>query len=134
MEFRAYDLPVNSDERGNLVAVENLNDIPFLVKRVFYVYGNIDSLPRAGHANTDSEEACICLTGSCRVYLNDGAREEVFSMDKPTRILYIPKNVWVEITDFIGGCILLVLASENYNKDGYIDDFKVFMEFKRLIR
>lgn len=131
MEFRAYDLPVNSDERGNLVAVENLNDIPFLVKRVFYVYGNTDSLPRAGHANTVCEQACICLSGSCRVYLNDGIVEESFSMDKPSRILHISKNVWVEITDFSEDCIILVLASENYDKNNYIEDFQLFKELKK---
>lgn len=131
MGFKEYALPVNSDERGNLIAIESIKDVPFSIKRVFYIYGNTDSLPRARHANTCCEQACICLYGSCHVSLNDGVKEETFSMDKPSQILHIPKNVWIEITDFSEGCILLVLASENYNKNDYIDDFQVFKELMR---
>ncbi|MGI1659822.1 MAG: sugar 3,4-ketoisomerase [Desulfitobacterium sp.] len=113
------------------MAIENLEDICFEVKRIFYIYGNKKRLPRAGHANRQAKEALICLNGSCRVLLDDGEKQEAFLLERPDQILYIDVNVWVEIDGFTEDCILLVLASDHYNKDAYIE---VYKEFKEMMK
>lgn len=130
MKCKVYDLKVNSDARGNLVAIENLKDVCFEIKRIFYIYGNKNRLPRAGHANRQTSEALICLQGSCRVVLNDGVKRE-FILDRPDRLLYIASGVWLELDGFTEDCILLVLASDDYKKDIITDNYHEFLELMK---
>ena len=128
MKFKLMDLKVNEDERGKLVAVESCRQVPFEIKRVFYIYGNEQCLPRAGHANTECEEACICMAGRCQVKLADGEHREAFLLSKPEQMLIIPRNTWVELDQFSPDCILVVFASEYYNNKSYINDFDTYKE------
>lgn len=128
MSYYFFELNVCCDERGYLAAIEGVNDIPFDIKRVFYIYDNKKSLQRAGHSNLLNEQVLICLGGSCRVFLDDGNKQEHFILKQPERGLYISSNVWVELDEFSPSCILLVLASKPYDPADQICDYQTFKE------
>ena len=131
MKFSLDNLKTNTDHRGSLVALEGMEEIPFSIERVFYIYGNHDLKPRAGHANKTTEEYIISLNGCCSISLNDGREESSFTLDKPNIGLYITGGIWVEIDDFSRDCILLVLASKKYDKEDQICDYEKFKEISK---
>ena len=116
------------DERGKLVVIEGLHDVPFEIKRIFYIYGTTNDVVRGKHANKNSKFYLINVSGSCKVKLNDGKEEIIVSLDKPNKGLYIPNMVWKDMYDFSQDSVLLVLASEHYDKKEYIRDKKEFLK------
>lgn len=115
------------DERGNLVAIEGNQDIPFEIKRVFYMYGTDSTMARGEHANRLSEFVMINVSGSSRILLNDGmGNEETVYLDKPRMGLYIPKMVWKKMYDFSKDSVILCLSNIHYDASEYIRDFDAF--------
>ena len=128
MEIKTYHFPPHGDDRGQLVALEALEDIPFEVKRVYYIYDTLPGVVRGKHAHRCLEQILICVHGSCKVALEDGkARQEVL-LDDPTLGLYISNDTWREMYDFVPGTVLLVLASEYYDEKDYIRNYDAFIE------
>lgn len=119
------------DARGKLVVVEGNRDIPFEIKRVFYIYGSDVAVVRGQHANIDSEFVLINVSGSSKVMVTDGTRQEVISLDRPMCGIYIPKMIWKEMYDFSPDSVLLVLASTHYNGAEYIRDYETYLSFMR---
>lgn len=115
------------DTRGRLVVIEALKDIPFEIKRIFYIYGSTCDVIRGQHANRKSEFVLINVCGSSKVRIYDGKSEEIFVLDKPHTGIYIPKMVWKDMYDFSKDSILLVIASEHYDATEYIKDFNTFL-------
>lgn len=115
------------DTRGRLVVIEALKDIPFEIKRIFYIYGSTSDVIRGQHANRKSEFVLINVCGSSKVRIHDGKSEEIFILDKPHTGIYIPKMVWKDMYDFSKDSILLVIASEHYDATEYIKDFNTFL-------
>jgi dTDP-4-dehydrorhamnose 3,5-epimerase-like enzyme len=128
MEFyRILTFRELGDERGNLVAIEGSQDIPFDIKRVFYLYGSDPGVARGMHANRESDFVLINVGGSSKVKVNDGmGHEEVICLDKPKTGIYIPKMIWKEMYDFSSDSIILVLTNTHYNNAEYIRDFGEF--------
>ena len=123
---KLIDFKQFADNRGSLVAVEGLLDIPFEIKRVFYVSGVSPGSTRGNHANRNSEFVLIALAGSCTVQVDDGHQVLTKRLDKPSEGLYIPKMIWKTMSNFSSDCILLILASEHYNPEEFVsvhDDF-----------
>lgn len=116
------------DEEGLLVAIEGLEDVPFDIKRVFYIYGSKSGIVRGRHANENSEFVLINVAGSStiRTVEQDGT-ETLFFLDEPQTGLYIPKGVWKDMYDFSDDSVLLVLASTHYDAAEYIRDFDAFL-------
>ncbi|MGF0032193.1 sugar 3,4-ketoisomerase [Bariatricus sp. SGI.154] len=120
--------PQHGDERGWLVVIEGVNDVPFDIKRIFYIYGSDESVIRGRHANRKSEFVLINVCGSCKVKTNDGrGNEDIFVLDKPHAGIYIPKLVWKDMYDFSEDSILLCMASEYYDPEEYIRDMDEFL-------
>lgn len=116
------------DDRGKLVVAEENKDIPFEIKRVFYIYGTEKGVVRGQHANYRSEFVLINLSGTSRVKVKNGrGKEVVFCLDKPHIGIYIPRLLWKEMYDFSSDSVLLVLASEHYNADEYIRNYNDFL-------
>lgn len=116
------------DERGYLVVVEGGNDIPFDIKRIFYIYGSDTSAIRGQHANRESEFVLINVAGQSKVRVKDGkGNEAVFSLNRPHTGIYLPKMVWKDMYDFSEDSVLLCLASEHYNPEEYIRDYEEFV-------
>lgn len=131
-EVRLLQFQENGDERGRLVVVEGGLDIPFEIKRVFYIYGSDSEVVRGKHANRRSEFVLINVAGSSKVHVIDpSGNEVVISLTRPHTGIYLPAMVWKDMYDFSPDSVLLVLASEHYDPDEYIRDFD---EFQRVVK
>lgn len=126
--YRKLQFADLGDERGKLVVAEGDIDIPFSIKRVFYIYGSDDSVVRGQHANRDSEFVLINVAGSSKVMITDGASREVVELNRPMEGVYIPKMIWKEMYDFSADSVLLVLASTHYDGSEYIRDFQQYLK------
>ena len=108
------------DDRGKLVVVEALKDIPFEIKRIFYIYGTNADTVRGQHANRKSDFVLINLSGSCKIRLYDETEEYVVTLDRPNQGLYVPKLVWKDMYVFSQDSVLLTLSDEYYDPNEYI--------------
>ena len=126
LEVKKFVFPIHGDDRGQLVAVETLRDIPFEVRRVYYIYDTLTGVRRGFHAHRHLQQALICVHGSCRIHLDNGYEQAEVLLDKPNEGLYISNDMWREMYDFSEGAVLLVLASEHYDESDYIRDYDVF--------
>ena len=108
------DIKIVADKEGKLVAIENSENIPFEIKRVFYIFDLTESSTRGSHANENLDEVLVALHGSCEVILDNGIERKKYTLDKPNLFLYLPSNTWLDIVNFRDNCILLVLCSEKY--------------------
>ena len=131
MEIKTYRFPPHGDERGQLVALEAMEDIPFQVKRVYYIYDTLPGVVRGKHAHRCLEQILVCVHGSCKVALEDGQERREILLDDPTLGLYISNDTWREMYDFSEGAVLLVLASEHYDEADYIRDYARFLDMVR---
>ena len=126
-EVKLLQFQENGDERGRLVVVEGGLDIPFEIKRVFYIYGSDSEVVRGKHANRRSEFVLINVAGSSKVRVIDPSGNElVISLNRPHTGIYLPAMVWKDMYDFSSDSVLLVRASEHYDPDEYIRDFDDF--------
>ncbi len=125
---RLLEFPQRGDERGHLVAIEGDKDIPFDIKRVFYIYGSDSSVVRGRHANYNSEFVLINVSGTSKVKVDDGRDTKIFDLDRPHIGIYLPKLVWKDMYDFSEDSLLLCLASEHYDPDEYIRDYDNYIE------
>lgn len=114
------------DDRGKLVVVESGQNIPFSIKRVFYIYESDRSVVRGQHANKQSEFVLINVAGKSKVRITDGKEEFIVSLDRPMIGVYIPKMVWKDMYDFSEDSVLLILASTHYDDSEYIRDYDVY--------
>lgn len=116
------------DERGNLVVVEGSGfDVPFEIKRVFYIYGSDAEVIRGRHANRKTEFVLINVCGTSKVRLDNGYEQEVIELNRPRMGLYLPTMLWKDMYDFSEDSILLVLASEHYDAEEYIRDYDEYI-------
>ena len=116
-----------SYHRGNLTFLEEAKEIPFNIKRVYYLHNTAKGVSRGFHAHKKLEQIAICVAGSCEIILDDGFNRETFLLDTPDVGLYIGNYVWREIHNFSSDCVLLVLASTKYEENDYIRDYQIFM-------
>ena len=119
MNWKLVDLTVHGDERGNLVAIEKGSGIDFDIKRVYYIWGSENNVVRGKHAHKSLEQLIICVSGSCDFILQSGENHELIHLDQPNKGLYIGHNVWREFTNFSKDCVVMVLASDVYDKNEY---------------
>ena len=133
MEYRGVrmlEFPQHGDERGHLVIVEGLKDIPFEIKRVFYIYGSDATVVRGQHANKRSEFVLINVSGQSKVRVRDGkGNEKVFSLSRPHTGVYLPRLIWKDMYDFSEDSVLLCLASEHYDPEEYIRNYGDFVKY-----
>ena len=110
MQIIKYRFEIHGDERGQLVAIEQLKDIPFKIERVYYLYETRDGVRRGFHAHKELEQILVCVHGSCKILLDDGSNKRDVVLNKPNEGLYIPNSIWREMYDFSSDAVLLVLA------------------------
>ena len=128
MEVKLYQFPPHGDDRGQLVAIEAMKDLPFAVKRVYYIYDTLPGVRRGFHAHKCLQQILLCVNGSCKIHLDDGHDTAEVLLDKPNEGLYIANNMWREMYDFTPGAVLLVLASEYYDEADYIRNYEDFIK------
>lgn len=119
------------DDRGHLVIVEGMKDIPFDIKRIFYIYGSDSNVVRGQHANRKTQFVLINVAGSSKIRVDDGlGNEVVFSLNRPHTGIYLSEMMWKDMYEFSEDSVLLVLASEHYDENEYIRDYD---EFKKIV-
>ncbi|MER0325900.1 sugar 3,4-ketoisomerase [Vibrio vulnificus] len=123
--------PVIGDERGNLVALERNKEIPFDIRRVYYMFGMQSDLARGFHAHKELIQVAVCLKGSCDILMDDGNYKQVVTLNSPDKGLVIDTMQWHEMANFSDDCVLLVLASDVYNESDYIRDYREFLREAR---
>ena len=126
--YRKLQFPDLGDERGKLVVAEGELDIPFSIKRVFYMYGSDDTVIRGQHANRESEFVLINVAGSSKVMITDGENREIVELKRPMEGVFIPRMIWKEMYDFSPDSVLLVLASTHYDGNEYIRDYDEYLK------
>ena len=122
------------DERGKLVVIEGEIDIPFEIKRVFYIYGSDSKIVRGQHANKESEFVFVNVAGKSKVRVTDGIGEHIVELNRPMQAVYIPKMIWKDMYDFSVDSVLLVLTNTHYDAKEYIrnyDDYLKLMGLKK---
>lgn len=126
--INVIDFKSLGDDRGELIAVENNKNIPFDIKRVYYVFNTQKNVARGFHAHRELKQIAICVSGSCKFIMDDGKVKESFKLDNPRKGLYIDKMQWHEMHYFSDDCVLLVLASDTYDESDYIRNYSDFIQ------
>ena len=128
LNTRKFLFKTISSSVGNLVPLESLKQIPFELKRVYYIYGVPKNVTRGFHSHKLLEQILICVHGKVKIKLKTLTEEEVVVLDEPNIGLYIGSMVWREMFDFTSDAVLLVLASEYYTEDDYIRDYSTYIK------
>ncbi len=129
-QYKIIDLRDHGDEIGKLYVIEGDGcDIPFDIKRVFYMYDSDDTVVRGQHANRETEFVLINVSGKSKVRVDNGVESRVIELDRPGIGLYIPAMLWKDMYDFSQDSVLLVLASKHYDPDEYIRDYEEYLAF-----
>lgn len=128
IEVVKFDFLEHGDERGQLVAIETNQDIPFSVKRVYYIYDTLFEVRRGYHAHRNLQQVLICVHGSCKIHMDNGYEQTEVLLDKPNEGLYISNDIWREMYDFSEDAVLMVLASEHYDESDYIRNYEDFIQ------
>ena len=120
MQTIKYTFQPHGDDRGQLVALEEFNDIPFRIKRVYYMYDTLPDVVRGHHAHKHLQQILVCVHGSCKIRLDNGKEKKIVVLEKPYEGLYVANNMWREMFDFSPDAVLMVFASDHYDESDYI--------------
>lgn len=126
-KFKVIDFQELGDPRGHLVVAESNKEVPFLIQRIFYIYGTKDGVVRGQHANRESEFMLINLQGSVKIVIDDGRQKDTVILNKAHQGVYLDKMVWKDMCEFSSDSILLVLSSMSYDASEYIRDYDEFV-------
>lgn len=129
---RIIELPKVSDPRGSLTFVENHNQIPFDIKRIYYIYDVPGGSERGSHAHKDLHQLIIAMSGSFDVVLDDGRDKKRFHLARSYYGLYVCPMIWRQLDNFSSGSVCLVLASNLFSDDDYYRDYEEFLRVKGL--
>lgn len=128
---KLINFKIMGDDRGSLIALEENHNVPFDVKRVYYIFGTEQGVRRGYHAHRDLKQLAICVSGSCTFLLDNGKEKENIELTSPTQGLLIEGLLWREMYDFSPDCVLVVLADYYYDESDYIRDYNQFLEVAR---
>lgn len=128
MDIKLIPLQMHGDERGSLIALEEEKNIPFQIKRVYYMFNTGNEVRRGFHAHRALKQVAIAVRGSCRFVLDDGNERIEILLDNPAQGLIIDSCIWREMYDFSEDCVLMVLADQLYEESDYIRDYDVFLK------
>jgi dTDP-4-dehydrorhamnose 3,5-epimerase-like enzyme len=121
-------LGVLGDDRGKLIALEASKQIPFEIKRVFYIFDTQEGVIRGQHSHYKTKQFLVAVNGSCKVTLDDGIRKKTFELSGPSKGLFQDALVWGTMHDFSSDCVLMVLANSEYDDEDYIRAYDRYLE------
>ncbi|MEQ5120364.1 sugar 3,4-ketoisomerase [Morganella morganii] len=117
------------DDRGSLISLEQNKNIPFEIKRIYYIFGTKENVSRGFHAHKKLRQLAVCVRGSCRFVMDNGTQKEEIILDSPDKGLVIDAMQWHEMHDFSEDCIIIVLANDYYDESDYIRNYENFRSF-----
>lgn len=128
MKSELNEYKILGDHRGQLIALEANKEVPFDIKRVFYIYGTQQDVPRGNHSHYKTKQFLVAVAGSCKVTLDDGKIKSTFDLNKPNIGLFQDALIWGSMYDFSSDCVLMVLADDYYDESDYIRCYDKFLE------
>lgn len=126
--YKLINFKILGDERGSLISLEGNRNVPFEIKRVYYIFGTKEGVVRGMHAHRTLKQVVVAVKGSCDFVLDDGKKKECIKLDDPSVGLYIEEFIWREMHNFSKDCVLVVLASDYYDENDYVRDYEKFLE------
>ena len=129
MQVNVVELDEHGDNRGTLIALEQNKNIPFEIKRVYYMFDTKPGVRRGYHAHKCLKQILVCVHGECKILLDNGHEKEIVHLDRPNKGLIVESNMWREMFDFSQDAVLMVLASELYDEEDYIRNYENFLEY-----
>lgn len=126
--YQIINFEIKGDSRGSLISLEENKNIPFNIKRVYYVFDTKKDVRRGFHAHKNLKQVLVAVKGSCKILLDDSKNKEDILLDSPNKGLLIKEMIWREMYEFSSDCVLLVLASDFYDENDYIRDYKEFLK------
>ena len=130
-DCRIIDIRKFTDNRGYLSVIEGGMDIPFEIKRIYYLY-MVPEAARGAHAHKELQQLLVATSGSVDITLDDGKEKKTFHLDRPWKGLLVVPGLWRDLDNFSGGTVLMCLASEHYEATDYIRDYEEFLKYKGL--
>jgi len=127
--IQLLDFKALGDSRGQLFSIEGSKNIPFEVKRIYYMFDMEKSTPRGFHAHKELKQVAICVKGSFKMLLDDGTHKHEVVLDKPNTGIVIDKLIWHEMHDFSDDCILMVIANDYYDENDYLRSYETFIGY-----
>ena len=125
--YNIIKLDIHQDQRGNLVAIENSRNIPFDIKRVFYIFNISPNAKRVQHANMKAQEIVLCLNGCCQMLLDNGKGQKAnIKLSKKDEAVYIEPKIWIEMSKFSKDCLILAMSDIYYDRKHQIHDYQEF--------
>ena len=131
LDCTLIDFPKNHQLNGNLTSITNGKEVPFNIKRIYYLYDVPGGNSRGGHAHKDLYQIMVALSGSFTVTLDDGNTKQSFNLYQPYQGLLIPSGLWRDLDTFSSGSICMVIASELYDEDDYFREYNEFVTWKK---
>lgn len=128
MSVKIINFYIKGDDRGSLIACEQNHNIPFDIKRVYYIFDTVSNAVRGKHAHKTLKQILICVSGSCDILVEEKGKKQVYHLNSPMQGLYIKGLVWREMFNFSKDAVLIVLASQYYDEKDYIRDYNLFLE------
>lgn len=129
MKVEYINLKIHGDSRGQLIALEQGREIPFPIKRMYYIYDTSVGVRRGFHAHKTLKQVLVCVNGSCKLHLDDGDEQLEICLASPDKGVLITGAIWREMYDFSDGAVLVVLASEIYDEKDYIRNYDEFIKY-----
>lgn len=129
MDIKIISFQEHGNKNASLSVAECMKEIPFNIKRIYYLYNVNNCQSRGHHAHKNLQQVYIAISGSMKIMLDDGKHKKIITLKEPNKGLYIGKNIWRNIYDFSKNGVLLVLASELYNEKDYIRDYKQYKDY-----
>lgn len=129
-DVRVINLPIVSFRAGNISPIENMKEIPFETKRVFYLYDIPGGESRGAHAHIECWQFLIAASGSFQILADDGREKKTFFLNRPNQGLLIPPGIWASEHDFSSGAVCLVLASHSYQAEDYLRNYDDFISYR----
>jgi len=128
MNIKLIQLQKHGDDRGSLIALEDQKNVPFTIRRVYYLFNTKDDVRRGCHAHKNLTQLIIAVRGSCRFLLDDGSEKITVTLDNPAQGLIVEPMMWREMYDFSEDCVLLVLADAHYEENDYLRSYDEFVK------
>ena len=131
MQIKLLPLQTHGDERGSLIALEQDKNIPFKIKRVYYIFNTKEGVRRGFHAHKELTQVVVAVWGSCRFLLDDGSEKISLLLDNPAQGLLVDSYIWHEMYEFSEDCVLMALADQPYDESDYIRNYEEFIQIVR---
>ena len=128
MKINILDFKILGDDRGSLISIEQSKNIPFNIKRVYYIFGTKKNIRRGFHAHKKLKQVAVCISGSCEFLLDNGKTKKTTLLNSPNKGLLINDMIWHEMYNFSSDCVVMVLADDFYDESDYIRNYDEFLK------